>query len=506
MKKQICKILVAFLTLCLLVTSVVSCQNETDTPQDGNSPVETQPEGETYVYPQTIELADKELNILNFAEYYNAILYIDTDDYGDNISTTVYDRNAYFFDRYRVDVVEFRQPFVDGKKPFAYATTRLMNAHNGGDEAFDIAYVSINAQYTLISSGVMADLNTVSTLNLDAEWWDPQLSGSYVLKDGRQYVASSPLHLMPYEMTWLTFFNQKLAEERELPDLFEYVRNGEWTIENMLKVTKDSGVITENANGGYAFDASGSAVYGVAVHSASPSRLLVGFDLTFIQEQDDAVQPYKFACNNSDGFATASELMLQLFDRSTGMAIGSDFEDDLINHPEGYVPIFHNNRALFLHAEIKSGMTLKKILNSEVYYGMLPQPKLSEDQKEYYTTMTPNLILFGIPTVCSEKEAVGAAGDLLSYLSYRDLLPVYYGDYVSHRNASDAESLEMLNNYIMPGRRLNIGWVYGWSSTFTSAYTPLIYTGSSSGGNSLGNVLQNSAATINQKIRDFFSN
>ena len=352
---------------------------------------------------------------------------------------------------------------------------------------------------------MMTDLKTVSSLNLDAEWWDPQLSTSYVLKDGRQYVASGAFQLMPYEMTWLIYFNQNMAEQRSVPNLFEYVRTGEWTVETMLKTVKDCGIISENSTGGYTFDPSDTATYGIALHSSSPSRMLVGFDISFIQEQDKAEQPYKFACSDADAFAKANELLLQFFDRSMGMAIGSDYEDELMEHPEGYVPIFHTNRALFLHAEIKSGMTLKKILESEVYYGMLPQPKLSTEQKNCYTTTTPNTILFGIPVINTEKEAIGAAADVLSYLSYRDLLPVYYGDYVSHRNASDGESLEMPDHYIMPGRRLDLGAVYGWLSTFNGQYSPLIYSQTSSSGTSLGNITGSSTArTINVKIKDFF--
>ena len=503
MKKTVIRCLLAVLALCTVLSATVACQPETVTPTDtGNG--ETQAPDANYLFPDKIEIEDKELNILNFEEYYNAIIFVDTDDYGDKISQTVYDRNAFFYDKYKVDVVEFRQGFVDGNKPFSYATTRLQNAHNGGDDAFDVAYISMNAQYSLVSQGMMTDLRTVSTLELDAEYWDPQLSTSYILKDGRQYVASSPFHLMPYEMTWLIFFNQDMAETRSVPDLFEYVRQGEWTVETMLKTVKDCGIITENAEGGYTFDASGTATYGIALHSASSPKLLEGLDVKLFQEYDDEDLPYIFTCSDADAFAKANELLLQLFDRSMGMAIGSDYEDDLVNHPEGYVPVFHTNRALFLHAEIKSGMTLKKILNSEVYYGMLPQPKLDTEQKGYYTTMSPNVILFGIPTVCKEKEAVGTAADVLSYLSYRDLLPVYYDDYVSHRNASDQESLEMLNDYIMPGRRLDIGAVYGWASTFTSNYASLIYSQRSAGDTSLANIITSTSKSINTKIRTFF--
>lgn len=505
MKKNVTRILLALLTLCMIISATVACTPEETKPQETGGG-ETETPDEKYIFPASIEIEDKELNILNFEEYYNAIIYVDTEEYGDNISVKVYDRNAYFYDKYKVDVVEFRQGFVDGNKPFSYATTRLQNAHNGGDEAFDIAYISMNSQYSLVSQGMMADLRTVSTLQLDAEWWDPQLSTSCVLKDGRQYVASSPLHLMPYEMTWLMFFNQDMAEVRGVPNLFEYVRKGEWTVETMLKTVKDCGIISENADGGYTFDPAGTATYGIALHSASSPKLLEGFDIKMFKEQDSETLPYMFTCSDPDAFAKGNELLLQLFDRKTGMAIGSDYEDDLINHPEGYVPVFHTNRALFLHAEIKSGMTLKKILNSEVYYGMLPQPKLTTEQKGYYTTMSPNVILFGIPSVCSEKEAVGAAADVLSYLSQRDLLPVYYDDYVSHRNASDKESLEMLNNYIMPGRRLDLGSVYGWASAFISNYASLIYNQQPVGGVTLANVITNNSRGINTKIREFFAN
>ena len=490
------------LVLCIAFSAMVACQEETtDTPDDE---VVSDVVDNNYAFPETITLEDQELNIFNFDEYYNAIIYTDTDDYGDKISQAVYDRNAYFYGKYKIDVVENAMEFTGREAGFRESTTTLTNLKNAGDDIYDIAYVSINEQYALVTSGVMTDLKSVSTLNLDAEWWDPQLSSSYVLSDGKQYVASSALNLMPYEMTWLVFFNQDMADVRSVPDLFEYVRQGEWTVENMLKVITDCGIITENAEGGYTFDAAGTATYGIAVHHSSPFVLLEGFDVKFIKEQDNAALPYMFTNVKADDFSKSNDWLLRLFDRATGMAIGSDYEADLVNHPEGYVPVFHSNRALFLHAELKSGMTMKKILNSEVYYGMLPQPKLTSDQKNYYTTTSSSLMLLGIPTMSDEKEAVGMAADVLSYLSYRDVLPVYYDDYVSHRNASDKESLEMLNDYIMPGRRLDIGVVYSWTKSFMESYNSLIYSQTASSGESLGNIVTSNMPSINRAIRTFF--
>ncbi len=503
MKRTIIRTLLLLLVLCMTLTAAVSCQKE-EPKNNTDDDIITDAPDEKYPFPEEIKLEDKELNIFNFSEFYNAIIYTDTDDYGDKISQAVYDRNAYFYGKYKIDVVENAMEFTGREAGFKASTTTLTNLKNAGDDIYDIAYVSINEQYALVTSGVMTDLKSVSTLNLDAEWWDPQLSSSYVLSDGKQYVASSSLNLMPYEMTWLVFFNQDMADVRSVPNLFEYVRQGEWTVENMLKVITDCGIITENAEGGYTFDAAGTATYGFAVHHASPFVLLEGFDVKFIKEQDNAALPYMFTNVKADDFSKSNDWLLRLFDRATGMAIGSDYEADLVNHPEGYVPVFHSNRALFLHAELKSGMTMKKILNSEVYYGMLPQPKLTSDQKNYYTTTSSSLMLLGIPTMSDEKEAVGMAADVLSYLSYRDVLPVYYDDYVSHRNASDKESLEMLNDYIMPGRRLDIGVVYSWTKSFMESYNSLIYSQTASSGESLGNIVTSNMPSINRAIRTFF--
>lgn len=506
MKQTIVRLLLLMLALCMVCGSMVACKEEPqEKPADD---VETQDPDDKYPYPDKIELDDDELNIFNFDYYYNAIIYTDVEDYsGDKIAEEVYDRNAYFADKYGIDVVEEKMAFTHRTAAFQESTTKISTAHMGGNAIYDIAYVSLNEQYTLIASGMLQNLSEVPTLNLNAEWWDPQLSSSYILKDGACYVASSPLNLMPYELTWLTFFNRDMVTQRGLPDLFDYVRNGEWTIENMLRLVLENGIINENSNGGYDFDASGTATYGIAVHSAGAPKLLTGFELNFIQDRDHDTVPYQFACNNAEDFSKANEWLLRMFDRNSGMAIGSDFEDDLDGHPEGYVPVFQSGRTLFLHAELKSGMTMKKILNSEINYGMLPQPKLDTEQKNYYTTTGASVMLFGIPSINrKEIEAIGAAADVLSYLSYRDVLPVYYDDYVSFRNVSDPDSLDMLNNYIMPGRRLEIGVAYGWTAEFTSDYASLIYNmGASSGGVTLANIISTKTRNINSMIGNFFT-
>ena len=186
------------------------------------------------------------------------------------------------------------------------------------------------------------------------------------------------------------------------------------------------------------------------------------------------------------------------------MAVGVDKEDDPVNSPEGYVAVFNSEKSLFLNAELKCGMTLKKFYETEIEYSILPMPKFSTDQKEYISECSNNVLLLAMLITNQDAEAAGLAIDTLSYMSYRDVLPTYYNDYISHRGLNDAKSLEMLNSYIMPGRCMELGLCYGWTVDFVDSYNALIRNGGSAEGASLATVVQSKTRTINSAIKDFF--
>ena len=47
------------------------------------------------------------------------------------------------------------------------------------------------------------------------------------------------------------FYNQKLADEYKLPDLYELVRSGSWTLPKYFEITKN---VTTDLNGDTKFD------------------------------------------------------------------------------------------------------------------------------------------------------------------------------------------------------------------------------------------------------------
>ena len=53
----------------------------------------------------------------------------------------------------------------------------------------------------------------------------------------------------------------------------------------------------------------------------------------------------------------------------------------------------------------------------------------------------------------------------MAYLSYKDVLPVYYDSNLSYRSLSDPEAVEMLN-IIRDTRCFETSLLYGWTTEF----------------------------------------
>ena len=66
--------------------------------------------------------------------------------------------------------------------------------------------------------------------------------------------------------------------------------------------------------------------------------------------------------------------------------------------------------------------------------------------------------------------------DALTYLSYRDVLPVYYDISVSQKGLRNEESIEMLE-IIRDTRYFDIAKCYGWTSSLYGSIESLLTAG-----------------------------
>ena len=130
-----------------------------------------------------------------------------------------------------------------------------------------------------------------------------------------------------------------------------------------------------------------------------------------------------------------------------------------------YEMIFKNGRSLFTIAEIKAS---SKYRDMEDTFGIVPIPKYDEEQEQYYSHRTHICLVMSVPVTNQRPEDTGKIMDTFSYLSYTDILPIFYNEKVAQKGLRNEESIEMLG-IIAETRSFDIGEAYAWTEELSGA-------------------------------------
>lgn len=112
---------------------------------------------------------------------------------------------------------------------------------------------------------------------------------------------------------------------------------------------------------------------------------------------------------------------------------------------------------MFVGCEIKS-TSLYRSLDDQ--FGIVPSLKLDEKQAEYASWIGYLVPLLTIPADCKDPERSGKIIDAMSYLSMKNILPIYYNVKVSQKGLRNDDSIEMLA-IIRDARYFEPSLVYG---------------------------------------------
>ena len=94
----------------------------------------------------------------------------------------------------------------------------------------------------------------------------------------------------------------------------------------------------------------------------------------------------------------------------------------------------------------------------EFDYGIIPYPKLDENQEQYYAGYTDRY--FVIPNTCSDTAYVGTILESMSAEGYRQVTPAYFEVALKNRYTKDQTSKEMVD-LIKQSMVLDFAYVYG---------------------------------------------
>ena len=123
---------------------------------------------------------------------------------------------------------------------------------------------------------------------------------------------------------------------------------------------------------------------------------------------------------------------------------------------------FIEGRVLFYNAEIGDVVEMGPM---EEHFGIVPVPKADDGQDTYYSLTNPwTSTCFAIPSCCS-GELLEMTIDVLNVMgaySANTVAKDYDQIVLSYQKTRDDETVEMIFDYIFPGRSCDIGMVYKW--------------------------------------------
>ncbi len=346
------------------------------------------------------------------------------EDMTDVLNKALYDRELKVEEYLGVDITYEHIP-----EGIGYYYDKIVTAVSTNDDLYQILLAHcIQDNTNMATGGYLVDMNNLD-IDFTAEWFN-QISNEALEVDGKQFFCIND-YMIPDPN--VIVFNNDIVKKLSLESPYDLVRNGEWTIDKMIEmskaVTADNGDSIWNHEDTYGFGTPGGWFLISFIHGA---------DVKFLEKNDAGEFELVFGDDRS------YTLMEKL--------------DTLLNGPDTYVFDYRgitepDSAAAEKALPIGSGRSLFSMLsfnlfwsirNIDTEFGILPFPKLDEHQEGYYSLDWSGLMCVPFSVRESTYEMVGDTIELLAYYSEEEVIPAYIEDTLGKKFARDDNWAEML--------------------------------------------------------------
>jgi len=326
-------------------------------------------------------------------------------------------------------------------------------AVQSGDRTYDAAYLWSNFFLDLGANGILYDLNHLPKLDFSKPYWD---------KDGREqlsivnrlYMMTGDANMSYNDNTWVMMFNKKLIQDYGLDDPYELVKDGKWTIDKMIELGK---ACVKDLNGDGIFSVEDQ--FGMVTHSEHIKGLFFASGEKLFAKNSDDIPEFNGGneralnvLNRVYEVMNEHNFTLNTRDPKHAAAISGIYIEGV---NDGQQVMFEANQALFCGEILEC---VRRYRQMEMPFGLLPCPKLDENQKEYYSYITYPLAGVCVPAnaAAQDGEFIGTILEAMQSMSRYTLIPAYFDSALYGKFMRDEESRDML--HIILGNRS-----YPWS-------------------------------------------
>ncbi len=431
MKRGIAAALCAVLAATAAACSEGGEFSESSSVRDDNDPISSSVTSETMIshdLPEGLDFDGAKIVIHTRGDY-NSVDEIAVEDTSNQVYEAIYRRNSFVEEELHVLIEVFRSASWDAY--YTVANPQLRASVSSGDAAFDLISGWQPCIPELAAEGLMTDLMTLPYIGTEKPWWTPSLVEELTI-DGKLHFVSGDISVLTMLGSMRVFVcNKKLADDNRLPDLYEVVRQGEWTIDYVTQLTRS------------AYRDDGDAVvnekdtYGLQLGCANDLDAFLASARIKMTERDEKGRPY-LSMPEEQMTELIDRLYTMMYDNRGARITPADSGDESF-------AMMQDNRLLLAPFPMDTLRIALSDLKSD--FMVLPYPKLNESQTRYGTRIQDALQIWGIPIDITgeELEAASAVLEALGCESWQSVTPVYFDTALKGRYTRDEESKEMMD-------------------------------------------------------------
>lgn len=444
------RITATVLALLMLASTMTACGEKTTTETTGTTEtVETQ--RETTAQEARLAIPD-DLPSEKFDGATFCVLTRNRDDFindvgveleltGDVVDDSIYNRNQTVMERFDVKITS---EYAENNGTATHATAQA--AVLAGDSSYDVVENQVTQMAGTCTSGVYLDWYTqLPYVNLDKPWYVGNAAEALSV-NGHAYAMIGEYCLDVLRFTYCMYYNQEIAEEYDLENIYDVVNEGRWTYD-YLKMLADTVYVDLNANGTKDFDDR------LAI-SGDPYSAVVTYQYSFnnpVAALDENGLPC-VALNREKAHDIVVKLNALYWESIGGLTEGWGSGSSTWNSGNllCYTGLFQNSTGFG---------------DLEFDFSIIPYPKYDEDQASYYTMSDGAHGTMMVPITVASPERTSIIIEALNAETYKQVLPAYFDTALKNRYSRDQESGEMLD-MLMSCRVFDFGYMYDTGLAF----------------------------------------
>ncbi len=295
-----------------------------------------------------------------------------------------------------------------------------------------------NAQGILISEGVFYDLNKVETISFEKPWWNQSMQSAGTIY-GQLFLALGSASESSTALTSVIYMNKSLYEKyhADKKDIYQVVRDGEWTIDYLYDLTEGVHADLDNSGGLSKGDEIG--ITGQANNSAGGmDAWLYALGLT-ISTIDADGEPEVTIDTNEKAILAFNKLKKLHVENPGAFVLTAQ------THPTASYNEYKTGKVMFmLHLMNQNNTWRNSVPDSRL--GILPLPKYDKEQDAYHTSLSATATVMSILSSIEEDrvDMVGAVLELTAAEGLRQVAPAYIENVLKAQAAEAPDDTEMI--------------------------------------------------------------